>query len=457
MSIPGFAASAAFEEPTLAVEVTIPARAEWRFECPFKLVMKVKIIEGVAEIFGTELPNDVEVRLTGCKYAIYAPLAAGCRLQYEVGPNKEELNISNEDAKISEYLSDDSPALQYTNAHFALEVMRHEAAASTDRNGPRVLVLGSSQSGKTALAKTLAAYAVKMDRVPLFVNLDPKTGVFSVPGSLTATPISDAFDLESVNGWGGSTTSGATYHNPKQPLVKSFGFYEFSENVDLYKHQVAQLGIACLSRASQDDQIRTGGLIVDTPSLSMKDAAVVENIVADFDINIILVTGSDRLAVDLKRKFAHKIARQTLDVVKMARNSAVAEVDDSFVRKAQEDTIKEYFNGNFKTRLSPYKTDVDMKNYTIYKTVKLSEYASQMAFLPAGDSSNLENSIIAITQAPVPANGKIAPRDLLNASVLGYAHVSKVDDAKCRMSLLLPFPGQIPRNVLIATSIGYTE
>ncbi|KAJ8141003.1 hypothetical protein OY671_005819 [Metschnikowia pulcherrima] len=486
MSIPGFSGSNGFVESSSIVNVEIPAKSEWRFECPFKLIMKVKITDGVGEIFGTELPNDVEIRLTGCKYAIYAPLPTGCKLQYEIAPNKEELNISNEEERISEYISDESPALQYTNLHFALDVMRQEAAADPAKKGPRVLVLGSSQSGKTALAKTLASYAVKMERVPLFVNLDPKEGVFSVPGSLTATPISDSLDIESVNGWGGSTTSGATYHNPKQPLVKSYGFYDVSDNVDLYKYQVSQLGIAALSRASQDDQIRAGGVIVDTPTLSMKDVTVIENIVSDFEINIIVVTGSDRLAVDLRRKFAHKIAKETLDVVKLAKNSAVAEVEGFFTRKLQEDTIKEYFNGNYRTRLSPYKTDVDMTNYTIYKVVKSSEYASQMAFLPSGDSytaeeteseekkeentldkfllrldeptsSNLENSILAITQAPVPANGKVVPRDLLNASVLGYAHVSKVDDTKHRMSLLLPFPGQIPRNVLIATDIGYTE
>ncbi|GEQ69741.1 hypothetical protein JCM33374_g3415 [Metschnikowia sp. JCM 33374] len=487
MSIPGFSGSTGFTEPTQVTEVVVPPRTEWRFECPFKLIMKVTIKDGVGEIFGTELPNEVEIRLTGCKYAIYAPLASGCRIQYEVVPNKDEFNISNEDSAISQYVSDDSPSVQYTNLHFALEVMRHEAEVDHTKYGPRVLILGNSQSGKTALAKTLASYAVKMDRVPLFVNLDPKEGVFSVPGSLTSTPISDSFDLESVGGWGGSTTSGATSHNPKQPLVKSYGFYEFSENVDLYKHQISQLGIAALSRTAQDEQIRAGGIIVDTPRLSMKDVNVIENIVSDFEINIIVVTGSDRLTVDLKRKFAHKISRQTLDVIKVARNSAVAEVDESFMRKIQEDTIKEYFNGNYKTRLSPYKTDVDMKNYTIYKAVKLSEYASQMAFLPSGDSytaeeggeseekkeensldkflvrleepnsSNLEHSILAITSAAVPSNGKIVPRELLNASVLGYAHVSKVDDTKNRMSLLLPFPGQIPRNVLIATSIGYTE
>lgn len=487
MSIPGFNSSEAFSEATAVTEIELNPRSEFRFEIPFKLIMKLRVKEGLGEIFGTELPNDVDILLSGCNYAVYAPLPTGCKLQYEVVANKDNLNAINEDNQISHYVSDESPMTQYTNLHFALEVQRQEANISREKQGPKILILGNKQSGKTALAKVLAAYAVKMDRVPLLVNLDPQQGVFSVPGSLTATPISDTFDLESVNGWGGSTTSGATFHNPKQPLVKSFGFYDISENLELFKYQVMQLGVASLSRLAQDDSLRVGGIIIDTPPLSMKEISVIESIVADFEVDTIIVTGNDRLTVDLKRKFQHKVAKETLSIVKVDRNSAVAEVDESFIRKAQEDTIKEYFNGNYKTRLSPYKTEVDLQSHVIYKPVKFLEYSLQMAFLPAGDlytaeetaeleekkeentldkyfvklddpnSSNLENSIIAITHVPAQAHSRLSARELLNGSVLGYAHISKVDDTKKKMSLLLPFPGQVPRNVLIATSIGYTE
>lgn len=484
MSIPGFANGEA-DHVSKTAEVFIPARAEWRFEVPFKTIIKLKVTEGVGEIFGTELPNDVDIRLTGAKYAVYAPLPSGCRLQYETAANKVNVNISNEDSLVSEYISDESMMPQYTNIHFALEVLREEAASDPQKKGPKVLVVGNSESGKTALVKVLASYAQKMDRVPLVVNLDPKEGVFSVPGSLTATPISDILDIESIGGWGGSTTLGATFHNPKQPLVKSYGFYTISENLELYKYQVSQLGIAALTKMADDDSVRTGGFIIDTPPLGMKDYGVIESIASDFEVDIVFVMGNDRLTMDLKKRFNHKISKGTLNIIKVAKSGGVTELEESFLRKLQEDSITEYFNGNYKTSLSPYKMDLDVKSVVIYKPVKLLEYTSQLAFLPSGDSytaedgteneekkeensmdkyfaqleepnsSNVENSIIAITH--IPASGKILPRDLLNSSVLGYAHVSKVDDAKQRMTLLVPFPGQLPRNVLIATNIGYTE
>lgn len=489
MSIPGFATFTDPNQPgaeTQVTEIKIPALSEWRFEVPFKCIMKLKVTEGIAEIFGTELPSGVELVFTGVKYAVYAPMQA-CTLEYTLAPNKDNINISDEDPNISEYTSDELAMPHHQNLHFALELLRQESAA-LNKKGPKVLILGNKQSGKTALAKTLVSYAVKMNRMPLLVNLNPQDGVFSVPGSLTATPISDSLDVESAGGWGGSTTLGATFHNLKQPLVKNYGYDNINENLELYKYQVSQLGVAALSRMEEDPIVRTSGFVIDTPSLTIKDVTVIENILSDFEVDLVVVVGNERLTVDLKRKFRHRIEKNQLNIIKMPRSGGVVDVSDSFIRKLQEDTIKEYFHGNYKSRLSPYKTDVDLQVFQVYKIVKLSDFNSQMAFLPSGDdyapeesadaeakkeessldkyytkldeplSSNLENSIVAITNVQIPATaGKLSARDLLNTSILGYAHVSRVDDGKARMSLLLPFPGQIPRNILIATGIGYTE
>ena len=59
------------------------------------------------------------------------------------------------------------------------------------QNGPRVLIIGSKSSGKTSILKTLVSYANKMNNTPILINLQPRDGVFALPGSLTATPISD--------------------------------------------------------------------------------------------------------------------------------------------------------------------------------------------------------------------------------------------------------------------------
>ncbi|KAK6200491.1 protein CLP1 [Scheffersomyces amazonensis] len=491
MSIPGFGGGIEPIENTSGEWTTVEVTgfSEWRVEVPHRTILKFKVIDGIGEIFGTELPLNVELQVSGVKYAVYAPLSSGFKLEYKTLANKSVM--TNEDEEISDYISNETQAHQaYINLHLGLQTIRQEIRDYNILNpqdvkkGPRVLIIGNPNSGKTSLAKILSSYANKMDSTPVLVNLNPRDGVFSLPGSISATPISDSLDIESANGWGFTTTSGSLIHNPKQPIVKNYGFSSINENLDLYKYQISKLGVTVLSRLEEDITIRNSGIIIDTPSLTIKDITIIENIVSDFEVNIIVVMGNERLLNDLKKKFKHKLDSQ-LQVIKVPISGGIAEVDDSFIRRSQEETIKEYFNGNYKTRLSPFKTDIDAKDLTIFKGVLSSDIASTLSFLPSADSyaadesddkddkdktddsltkyyslltepssSNLDNSIMAITQLPQTSN---PGKDLLNTSILGYVHISKYEDDKHKMKILLPFPGAFPKNVLISTNIGFNE
>lgn len=471
------------------IPIQIPLNHEWRIEVPFKSIFKFKITRGIAEIFGTELPLNVELQLyPGAKCAIYSPIET-TTVEYMILPNRNDmLAMSNDDQDTFDgYLSGETGMTPFLNLHIAIEAQRQQIndyniLNESKLSGPRVLVIGNKFSGKTSLCKILASYANKMNNTPILVNLNPRDGVFALPGSLTATPISDSFDLECSGGWGFSTTSGTLSHNPKQPIVKNYGFGDFKENLDLYKYQISQLGIAVLSRLEEDIQVNNSGIIVDTPALDIKDFGIIESIVSDFRINIIVVMGSEKLMIDLKKKFKHKST--SLDIVKVPKSTGVVELEDSYIRRLQEECIKEYFNGNYKTRLSPFKTDIDVQDLIIYKGVITKELISTLSFLPAGDSytveednetkqeenllekyyslleqpssSNLDNSIMAITHVP-QTTSKTNSRALLNSSVLGYVHVSKFDDEKKKLKVLLPFPGIFPRNILISTNIGFNE
>ena len=63
--------------------------------------------------------------------------------------------------------------LSYANLHFTLEKIRQQAEDSQSK-GPRVLLLGSEDAGKTSLAKILVGYSVRQGRNPVLVGLDPK-------------------------------------------------------------------------------------------------------------------------------------------------------------------------------------------------------------------------------------------------------------------------------------------
>lgn len=491
-AVPGFRSGTEGpdEQNNIKVSIELKEGSEWRFEVPFKLTMILKVTEGIGEIFGTELPTNSELELSGVKYSVYAPLPEGCTLEYYLRLSKENSNTSNEGSEISEYVSEDNCMSQYINLHFALELKRQEISdhnylnPKDTKTAPKILIIGGKYSGKTTISKILTSYAFKMDRQPMLVNLNPRDGVFSIPGSLTSTPISDNFDLESTGGYGGTVTSGTTYHNPKQPIVKNYGFDDFNTNIDLYKYQVEQLGEVTMERLNKDPMIKNSGCVIDTPPLTIKNYDIIESIISSFQVDYVVVLGNEKLLADLKRKLNHKIVSQELMLLKVAKSEGVVELEDTYIRKCQEEAIKEYFNGNFRNPLSPFKTEITLDDFSVFKVIETSEFNSSLMFAPAGDSfepdaidendekkkeeefdkylkkiedfstNNLENLIIAITHSPLTTKSL---KDILNANVQGYIHVSKYEESKNKLKVLLPVPGAFPKCNLIATNIGYSE
>lgn len=55
--------------------------------------------------------------------------------------------------------------------------------------GPRVIVVGPTDSGKSTLARMLLSWAAKQGWKPTFVDLDIGQGSITIPGCIAATPI----------------------------------------------------------------------------------------------------------------------------------------------------------------------------------------------------------------------------------------------------------------------------
>ena len=155
--------------------------------------------------------------------------------------------------------------VEYANVHFALETLRQEAKA-TGKDGPRVLILGPENAGKTSVARILTAYATKTERQPLVVNLDPAEGMLSVPGTLTASAFRTMIDVE--EGWGSSPMSGPSPVPVKLPLVY---FYPIQNPLEaegaVYRPVVSRLALSVTARMAEDEDVRETGIIVDTPGV----------------------------------------------------------------------------------------------------------------------------------------------------------------------------------------------
>jgi polyribonucleotide 5'-hydroxyl-kinase len=157
----------------------------------------------------------------------------------------------------SEYIAEETPMISYSNVHFALEKLRDESG-----DGPRVLVVGPADSGKTSLVKLLTAYAMRMGRQPLVVNTDPQEGLLSIPGSMTAAGFGTIIDVE--QGWGSSPTSASTPVPVKLPLCYYYGLASPEDDAKMWKGVISRLALSVRGRLQDDREVRKAGIIVDT-------------------------------------------------------------------------------------------------------------------------------------------------------------------------------------------------
>ncbi|KAE8448649.1 Cleavage polyadenylation factor subunit clp1 [Mollisiaceae sp. DMI_Dod_QoI] len=446
MSIPGLgqaAPTAAFSAPTVEAPVAVhelQANSEWRFEVEIGEKIDVKILSGTAEIFGTELAVNHLYTFRGTKSSIYT--WHGCRI--EVAGTCEE------------YIAEETPMTQYVNTHFALEKLRDEAEQN-GREGPRVLVVGPTNSGKTSLAKLLTAYALRMGRQPMVINTDSREGLLSIPGSLTATPFASIIDVE--QGWGSSPTSTSSAVPVKLPLCYYYGLPSPEDNTKLYKPIVTRLALAATSRLTDDPAIKATGMIIDTPGVISQGKGgfdLISHIVSEFSVNIILVIGSERLHSEMLRRFsAYRTSiGETITLVKLDKSGGCVDRDDAFMQQTNEAAIKEYFFGNIKTTLSPHTQHLGYDEVFVYKIRE----THTNAFLPGGVEETeqglyekvepdimMQHCVLAVMYASV-ADSQDTIRD---ASVMGFVCVAEVDEKKRRLKVLAPMNTRISERPMI--------
>ncbi len=139
---------------------TLAPQTELRLEVPTGTCICLTLLSGSAEIFGAELapvtsdPMKQSYLIGGhAKFAIFT--WHGCVIDVDVEFGRE-LDIS--------YTSEETVAnVAFVNTHAQLEAMRDEAlmngsVAGKETDGPRVLVVGPADCGKSSLVKVLTSY-----------------------------------------------------------------------------------------------------------------------------------------------------------------------------------------------------------------------------------------------------------------------------------------------------------
>lgn len=179
--------AAATTEPV--EQVALARECEYRVEVGAQSAVTLKLKSGSAELFGVELAPERVYTLRDRKAAVFTWF--GCALEVAGAPDVA-------------YASEETPMSSYLNTHAQLQ-RRRELAAAKRSAGPRVLVAGPVDAGKSTLAHVLLAYALRLGEKPTFVDLDVGQGALSVPGTLTATPLDmNSLSVE-VSGWVGGS------------------------------------------------------------------------------------------------------------------------------------------------------------------------------------------------------------------------------------------------------------
>ncbi|KAG5990216.1 hypothetical protein E4U54_004152, partial [Claviceps lovelessii] len=253
MSIPGLGQIPVQTVTSSTRTITLQPCWEWRFQVPVGRTLVVKLVSGTAEKDGVELALRNAYSFAGIKSKILT--WHGCELEIE-GRTEQD--------SVAEYPAPQAnPATSHVNLHARLAEMR-AAAARDKREGPRVLVTGPAATGKTTLVRTLTSYATRQAHEPIVVNADPEEGMLSLPGSLSASVFATVMDPEAADGWGSTPTSGPSAVPVKLPLVYYFGHRSPEDDADLYGELTSKLAGTVSGRLSEDDGVRSSGVIVDS-------------------------------------------------------------------------------------------------------------------------------------------------------------------------------------------------
>ncbi|KAF2148935.1 hypothetical protein K461DRAFT_231722 [Myriangium duriaei CBS 260.36] len=467
LALPGLTSSAptarapVFAAPQLAAPRTeeVPARSELRFEVAFHKLFKVRLIRGTAEIFGTELAQNVTYSFTGTKAAIFT--WEGCSLELQ-GEAESEYVDSETDAMV-----------EWLNVHGMLDTLREE---SGNNGGPRVLILGADSSGKSSLAKCLTAWAFKVGRTPTVLNLDPKEGGLAVPSALTATTYASQMDIESSS-WGQSAISGPSAIPGRTPLTYHYPFSSPSDNPDLYKALTTRLALAVTSKLEEDPQLKTSGLILDTPTTLNRPQDgydITAHLVSEFSIDVILVLGSNRLYNDMQRRYPAGSGPDTPAILRVSNSTGAVARDENFLKAHRAAQIRSYFFGDPRggtgVALNPHSVTLAFSEVAVFRAVDPNASSMKADFLPGQDddddeydpsaadtgssdrlfekvepAQHLLNAIAAIKFAPATAS----QAQIRDAAVMGFVYVAEVDEARKRIRFLAPHPGRWGDRVLV--------
>eukprot|EP00177_Eucheuma_denticulatum_P008455 GFKZ01015376.1.p1 GENE.GFKZ01015376.1~~GFKZ01015376.1.p1 ORF type:complete len:436 (-),score=50.09 GFKZ01015376.1:311-1618(-) len=425
------------DNPQRPRKYNISAEHELRFEIPSDSSPDITLTleNGSAEIFGIELALSRPYPLPpGLNAAVFT--WHGATLSLAAPPS------------VMAYTATDTPMPAYISAHYILQ-SRREMARVTGVPGPRCVVVGPRDCGKSTLVALLAAYCVKVNGSVTLADMDPSGcgagGV--VPGAITLGLVK-RLDLE----------SGGLVHRKVVSMMVGHGSPRHNRTVS--DKVFDTMGTVLDSFVTKKETDPFTGCIVDTSGdvEGADGTASVIAVIRALRADVVFVLGAERLYASVSKEFE----QSETETVLLAKSGGVVSRDDATRMAMRARRIKEYFYG-LDNRLSPFSTVLDFADVKVLKVGGVAAVVPD-SVLPIGACSTLDplkplkvtmlaetlHKILGVSQA-------LVEEEVLTAPVYGFVHVVKVDHDRNTMTILAPSPGKIPSNFLLAGDTKWIE
>ncbi|KAJ9135189.1 hypothetical protein P3X46_032398 [Hevea brasiliensis] len=422
--------------PTIK-QVKLERESELRIEVANDMPLRLRLLNGTAEIFGTELPPEMWLTFPPrLKFAVFTWYGA---------------TIEMEGTTETDYTADETPMVSYVNVHAVLEGRRNRAKASSSSGsetsqGPRVIVVGPTDSGKSTLSRMLLSWAAKQGWKPTYVDLDIGQGSITIPGCIAATPIELPIDpVEGIS--------------LEMPLVYFYGHTTPSQNVDLYKALVKELAQILERQFTGNAESRAAGMVINTMGwIEGVGYELILHAIDTFNANVVLVLGQEKLFSMLRDVLRNK---PNVDVVKLQKSGGVVSRTSKVRQKARSYRIREYFYG-IANDLSPHSNIANFSDLFVYR-IGGGPQAPRSA-LPIGadpvanplrvTAVNIDRDLLHVVLAVSYAQ---EPDQIVSSNIAGLIYITDIDLQRRKITYLTPTAGDLPSKYLIMGTLTWLE
>ncbi|KAG0579627.1 hypothetical protein KC19_4G111200 [Ceratodon purpureus] len=401
---------------------------ELRVEVGMNSALHLQLVDGTAEIFGSELPPMFWMTFpAGHKFAVFT--WNGCTIEVD-----GVFDVA--------YVADETPMVSYANVHSVLE-QRRRRAKDGFAAGPRCVVGGPTDHGKSSLARMLLSWAAREGWRPTFTDLDIGQGSITIPGTVSATPVE--MPIHPVEGVPSN-----------QALVYFYGHTTPSVNVNLYKALVQELTRKLDSEPASNPDLQAAGMVINTMGwVEGVGYELLLHAIETLRADTVLVLGQEKLHTMLQT--ALNARNPAVEVVKLHKSGGVVTRNRDYRQHTRVQKINEYFYG-ISQELFPHCFVANFSDFQVFRLgggpqaplsalpIGAKPVADPTRVVPVRFSKELLHAVLSVSFAKVP-------EDLLKSNVAGFIHIQDVDMERQKVTYMAPCPGPLPNQLLLAGSL----